>query len=227
MNGIFDPSINAGAGAATQAAGGAPQRQASDELGQEDFLRLMTAQLESQDPFKPMESGDFLGQFAQFGTVNGIKDLQASFDGLSQSLTSLQALQASTLVGRTVTIDSGVGALSANGQVSGEVYADGANNVTVSVFDEAGVLVRQQALEVGGDGFAPFRWDGRNAEGNQMPPGRYVLNAQGTFQGEATALRTRVDVAVDSVTLSQGGAGLRLNLAGLDSIDASAVLEIK
>lgn len=225
MNGTIDPSILGGA--PTQASSNAPQRQASDELGQEDFLRLMTAQLESQDPFKPMESGEFLGQFAQFGTVNGIKELQASFDGLSQSLTSLQALQASTLVGRTVTIDSDLGALTATGKVDGEVYADGANNVIVSVHDLSGALVRQEVLEPSPDGLVPFSWDGRNNNGELQPQGRYLLSAQGTIGGEPTALKTRVDVAVDSVTLSQGGAGLRLNLAGLDSIDAGAVLEIK
>ena len=78
------------------------QPKPGDELGQADFLQLMTAQLEAQDPLKPQESGEFLTQLAQFGTVNGIQELQKSFTGLSNSLLSLQALQASTLVGRTV-----------------------------------------------------------------------------------------------------------------------------
>jgi len=43
---------------------------ANDELGQAEFLELMTAQLRYQDPLKPMENGDFLGQMAQFGTVS-------------------------------------------------------------------------------------------------------------------------------------------------------------
>ena len=47
----------------------------NDSLGQEEFLELMTAQLRFQDPLKPMENGDFLGQMAQFGTVNGINEL--------------------------------------------------------------------------------------------------------------------------------------------------------
>ena len=54
------------------------------EMGQEQFLELMTAQLQNQDPFKPMESGDFLSQIAQFSTVEGIGDLNDSFSGLSR-----------------------------------------------------------------------------------------------------------------------------------------------
>ena len=50
-----------------------------EELGQDQFLKLMTTQLQNQDPFKPMENGEFLSQMAQFGTVSGIQGLQDSF----------------------------------------------------------------------------------------------------------------------------------------------------
>jgi hypothetical protein len=75
---------------------------ANDKLGQEQFLKLMITQLNNQDPFKPLESGEFLGQLAQFGTVSGIQDLQQSFQGLAGSMQSNQALQAAGLVGRSV-----------------------------------------------------------------------------------------------------------------------------
>ena len=44
-------------------------------LGQEDFLKLMTTQLQNQDPFAPMENGDFIAQMAQFSTVTGITEM--------------------------------------------------------------------------------------------------------------------------------------------------------
>ena len=66
--------------------------QGSDERGQEAFFDLMVTQLQNQDPFNPLESGDFLGQIAQFGTVNGIAELEQSFAGLASSLQSSQAL---------------------------------------------------------------------------------------------------------------------------------------
>ena len=44
----------------------------SSVLGQAEFLKLMTAQLQNQDPFAPMDNGDFIAQMAQFSTVTGI-----------------------------------------------------------------------------------------------------------------------------------------------------------
>src|SRR5687768_6194672 len=85
---------------------GVPQAAAKGDLGQEDFLQLMLTQLKNQDPFKPMESGEFLGQIAQFGTVQGLAGLQTSFDSLSASLVSNQALQASALVGRSALVET-------------------------------------------------------------------------------------------------------------------------
>src|SRR5690606_32338123 len=71
-------------------------------LGQEEFLSLMTTQLKNQDPFKPLESGEFLGQLAQFGTVNGLAELKTSFADLAGSLVPSQKLAAADLLGRTV-----------------------------------------------------------------------------------------------------------------------------
>ena len=48
-----------------------PEQRQTDELGQADFLKLMTTQFQNQDPFEPLDNGDFLGQLAQFSTVNG------------------------------------------------------------------------------------------------------------------------------------------------------------
>ncbi|MBT3966506.1 MAG: flagellar biosynthesis protein FlgJ, partial [Gammaproteobacteria bacterium] len=50
----------------------------SQSLGQEDFLKLMVAQVQNQDPFAPMENGDFIGQMAQFSSVDGINSMNDS-----------------------------------------------------------------------------------------------------------------------------------------------------
>ena len=51
-------------------------------LGQEDFLKLMTAQLQNQDPFAPMDNGDFIAQMAQFSTVTGITEINNNLTNL-------------------------------------------------------------------------------------------------------------------------------------------------
>ena len=60
----------------------------ANELGLNTFLKLMVTQLNNQDPFKPMENGDFLGQIAQFGSVTGLEQLNDNFESLAASITS-------------------------------------------------------------------------------------------------------------------------------------------
>ncbi len=61
----------------SQAAANAQKKKATD-LGIDDFLALMTAQLKNQDPMKPLDSTEFVAQLAQFGTVSGVQSMQAS-----------------------------------------------------------------------------------------------------------------------------------------------------
>ena len=82
------------------------QKQSSrNELGQEEFLMLMLTQLQNQDPTKPMEDGEFIAQMAQFTTVEELGGMSKSIENLASSLTSSSALQAATMVGRSVLVE--------------------------------------------------------------------------------------------------------------------------
>jgi len=196
------------------------------EMGQEQFLELMTAQLQNQDPFKPMESGDFLSQIAQFSTVEGIGDLNDSFSGLSQSLVSNQALQATNLVGRQVLAPTGVAALSQGGNIRGNVELPAASGeVVVNVYDQAGQVVRR--LELGSQAAGPvaFQWDGLKNDGQFASPGSYFISAEASIDGQFEAVETLLASEVRSVTLSNSG-GLLLDIDGIGSLDFSEVRQI-
>src|SRR6188768_3696602 len=93
----------------TGAAGSSSQTSGTkkkDQLGQNEFLQLMLAQLKNQDPFKAMDPSQFLGQLAQFGTVSGIQEMQGSLSTLSDSLRSSQVLGGTSLVGHYVLADA-------------------------------------------------------------------------------------------------------------------------
>ena len=75
-----------------------------DELGKDQFLELLVAQMNNQDPLSPQENGEFIAQLAQFSTVEGIGNLNTSMESLLSGYQSSQALQASSLVGRTVIV---------------------------------------------------------------------------------------------------------------------------
>ena len=129
-------------------------------LATEDFLALMTTQLQNQDPLKPLESGDFLGQIASFSTVSGIGELNDSFEGFAQSMQSDQALRGSALVGISVLVPSSLGNLTAGESITGQInVADPVPDLKVQIFNEAGVAVR--TIEMGpAAGYTNFAWDG-------------------------------------------------------------------
>lgn len=197
-----------------------------EELGQTEFLELMTAQLENQDPFKPLENGDFLAQIAQFSTVSGIGDLQKSFDKLSTSLVSNQALQAANLVGHKVLAPTGTVGLTQGGSVKGSIELPTASSqVTVNLLDRSGQIIRE--LELGSQSAGPvsFQWDGLKSDGQFAEPGNYLITAAAAFDGGSEPLETLVATEVTSVTLNNNG-GLLLDLAGVGPIDFSEVRQI-
>ncbi len=200
------------------------QQGATKSLGQDDFLRLMTTQLQNQDPFKPMENGEFLGQMAQFSTVSGIQELQASFATLASSLAANQTLQAASLVGRNVMVPSEFGHLPEDGAMLGAADMPASGQLVVDVVDASGQVVRNLDLGTQPAGIARFSWDGLDNAGERAAEGAYTIRArmvQGTAQ---TALETLAVGRVDSVGLSRNG--LTLELRGLDPAPLADVLQI-
>ncbi|MGH8549229.1 MAG: flagellar hook assembly protein FlgD [Methylococcales bacterium] len=198
-----------------------------NELGQEEFLKLMTTQLTHQDPGKPMESGDFLTQIAQFSTVTGIKDLQDSFAQFAKSVRSDQGLQAANLVGRSVLVPADEGLLAAGGNLAGALVVPGpASNITVDVLDSNGQLVKQIELGPQAQGNVAFNWDGSTIGGGYADPGSYRIQASAVINGTNTGLASLIRSNVDSVTLGHGGSGITVNVAGAGPVSFSDVQEI-
>ncbi|MBI1195648.1 MAG: flagellar hook assembly protein FlgD [Gammaproteobacteria bacterium] len=209
---------------------GKPQSTAANnksQLGQQDFLKLMTTQLNNQDPMKPMASGEFYSQIAQFSSVAGIQDLQKSFTQVASAMLSSQALQASSLVGRDVLVPGSQGPLSNGGTLQGAVdVPQAASGIQIKVHDAAGSLVRTIDLGDQNAGLAKFQWDGKDASGQPAAAGVYTISAQGLLDGAQTALGTLVADRVDSVTINQSGQGVSLNLNGHGAMDLAQVQQI-
>ena len=204
-----------------------PDKKPNDQLGQSQFLDLMIAQLQHQDPLNPMESGEFLGQLAQFGTVNGITELQSSFGDLAASLQSSQAIQASTLVGRNVLVPGNIVSVTDGQPVKAAVELNStADDLIVQVLDPAGQIVRQLNYGPQGSGVFNFAWDGLNGSGNPVTPGKYVIRAVGRIGNEEVAQFTLVQAKVDSVTLAKGRQGTLLNLENIGVVSINDIVEV-
>ncbi|OUS11540.1 hypothetical protein A9Q89_08680 [Gammaproteobacteria bacterium 53_120_T64] len=197
-----------------------------EELGQEEFMRLLVAQLNNQDPTKPMDNFEFLSQIAQFSTVSGIQDMQSSLSGLGESMVSTRAIQASSLVGRDVISASNQTAFAPGDEIAGVVaMPTGASAVQIQVSDSSGQLVK--VLDIGnvGAGIHKFSWDGLLDDGASISQGSYQVTASGMIDGVVEALPAFASARVASVSIGAGGAEISLNLDGGDSVSYADVLQ--
>lgn len=95
------------------------QKANSDTLGQSDFLKLMTTQLQNQDPFAPMDNGDFIAQMAQFSTVTGIQEMNSSIGKLVEEFDQARIATASNLLGHSVLVPGNIGRADDSGELHG------------------------------------------------------------------------------------------------------------
>lgn len=197
------------------------------ELGQADFLRLMVAQVQNQDPLEPQANGEFISQLAQFSTNDGITKMQKSLEQLASSLQSNQALQASALVGRKVLAQSDVLNLGSEGDVKAGIdMIPGLSNLTASVYSSTGELIKTIPLGQPESGFYQFSWDGTGQDNQRVAAGKYNVKVTGRYDGQEVALKTMTSANIDSVSLGQNGEGLKLNLAGIGSVTLDQVRQV-
>ena len=79
-------------------------RSTQHELGKDDFLKLLIAQMSNQDPTDPMDNTEFIAQMAQFSSLEQITNMNVNFEKMNSMLTSNQALN---VMGKTVELELG------------------------------------------------------------------------------------------------------------------------
>jgi flagellar basal-body rod modification protein FlgD len=222
------PTTGTGSSGNTGSSGSSGTAATGATLGGTDFLTLMLAQLQNQDPTSPVDSNTFLTQLAQLSEVQGITSLNTNFGTLSSSLTSNQALQASSLLGHQALVNSGTATIAAGGTVSGAVNVpQTTSQVTLSITDSSGALVSQINLGAQSAGLANFSWNGIAGNGAAAPAGTYTLTAQYAGATSATpAATTLVNGTVESVSMGAGATGMTLNVSGVGSVPFSSLQQI-
>ena len=197
------------------------------ELGQDDFMMLMIEQFRNQDPFQPMENGEFIAQMAQFSQVAGIAEMNESMETLADSMGASQALQASTMVGRSVLADGNVGTLGSETPLKGGVQLPYTTNAAfVRIADAQGQVVRELPLGNRQSGMATFEWDGTLPDGERAPAGNYVIAAGLRNGGVEEALPTYVGTRVQSITLTGGGRSAQITTEAGEQLSLSQVKAI-
>ncbi|WPP01283.1 flagellar hook assembly protein FlgD [Pseudomonas sp. HR96] len=197
-------------------------------LGKDAFLQLLVTQMKNQNPLDPQDNTTFVSQLAQFSSVESLQNLNTSVGSITSSVASSQALQASSLVGRSVIAQTSTAVVDPAKGLSGSVAVTAAStDNTVKIYNSEGTLVRTMDLGASSAGTQSFTWNGLDDTGAAVTAGTYTFKASSAINGTATDMLTYLPATVNSVTMATASGGeMTLNLNGQGSVALSKVQSI-
>ncbi len=188
---------------------------AADDL-QDQFLTLLTTQLQNQDPTDPMDNSEMVTQLAQISTISSIENVTSTLEGISSQISAAETLQASALVGNGVLIDGNTIQVGDGVATTFGVTLDSAaDDVTVTIKDSTGTVVRTIDEGSMSSGTQALSWDGLNDDGSTAADGAYTFAISATASDVAvtsTALKYALDTGVTTDSSNQ----VALDLGGVN-----------
>lgn len=186
---------------------------------QDRFLKLLTTQLKNQDPLNPLDNAQVTSQLAQISTVSGIEKLNATLQALVQDSLDTQTTQAASLVGHAVLVPGNGLQLSSSAAVGGVELASAADEVTVTIKDASGLVVKTVAMGALSAGVHNFSWDGKTDSGAQAVDGKYSIAIAAKQGGESLTATALTLGAVRSVIRDSQSFSLDLGTLGAYTMD--------
>lgn len=195
-------------------------------MSQSDFLKLMVAQLQAQDPTNPVDNQEFASQMAQFSTLSATQDLNTTVSSLASQLTTAsqtnQVLSSANLVGRDVMVPATTTTYDGSTATKGAVNVATAGAVVIKITDASGNAVRTINLGTQSEGLSQFTWDGKDDSGKAVAAGTYTLAA--TDAG--TSANTFISGNVTGVGYGGSSVGTYLQVAGVGGVPLAQVAQI-
>ena len=195
-------------------------------MDQNDFLKLMTTQLTTQDPFNPVDNTQMVAQMAQFSQVAGIAEMNKSLANISAALAPGRLNDAASWIGRSMLVESDIATPLRDGAYAGEITlpAD-ADQVSVSFVDENGALVHSQTFEGQKAGAIGFSWNGKDANGAVKASGPLRLIVNASKAGEAIAATTSTWTGIAGIQSPANGGATKL-VTGLGLLSPEAAIRL-
>jgi len=203
------------------AAAAATGSTSSATLDQASFLKLFTTQVQNQDPFEPMDNSQMVAQMAQFSSVAGITEMNASLKVIGTELGGSRIAAASSWIGRSMLVESNIATPDRLGQYGGELtLPKDSDAVTVDFIDGDGSVVKTVDLGAQKAGTAAFYWDGTDGEGNKVSSDALRLRVNG-----ATPTSTATWTSIAGVQ-SPGDSSATKLITPLGSFDPADAIRI-
>ncbi|MDZ3995120.1 flagellar hook assembly protein FlgD [Pseudomonas sp. Teo4] len=187
----------------------------SEEL-QDQFLTLLTTQLQNQDPTDPLDNSEMVTQLAQISTISSIEEVTSTLEGISSQISASETLQASALVGNGVLIEGNtIQVASGTATAFGVTLDSDADSVTITIKDSSGNVV---ATLDGGDmsaGTQTLYWDGVQDDGTTAADGSYTFSVSASSDDEAVSATALKYALVTGVTTDSSNE-VALDLGGVN-----------
>ena len=195
-------------------------------MDQSDFLRLMTTQLSTQDPFNPVDNTQMVAQMAQFSQLAGISEMNKSMAAIAAAFTPGRLTDAASWIGRSMLTQSDIATPLQDGSYAGQITLPGnADQVNLSFVDQSGKLVHSESLGAQKAGDLSFAWDGKDASGNVVANGpvRVIVDASGN--GESVAATTATWTGIAGIQSPANGGATKL-VTGLGLLTPDAAIRL-
>lgn len=213
---ISSSVVNAINGTGSTSSSGSPSGSNSAGDLRSNFMTMLVTQLKNQDPLNPLDNSQMTSQLAQINTLSGIEELNKTLQSITGQIDASQSLQAAALIGREVLVPGDRVSVGNTGQTTpfGIDLASAADQVKVSIYDNAGNLVRQFDLGAQEAGVQSFSWDGSLDAGGTAAAGTYKVAVAATTDGKAQ----------DATVLTYGQVGSIANSSSGPLLDLGAIL---
>lgn len=162
----------------------------NNTVDQTTFLKLLTTQMQNQDPLAPMDNTQMVAQMAQFSSVTGIAEMNASLKDIAADIAASRVGDAASWIGRAALVQSDTASQFSDGSYAGEIeVSKDVTNMNISLVDSQGQTVFSQTLGAQKAGPLSFSWDGKDENGEQIATGPLTVRV-GAVDGKGTVPTT-------------------------------------
>ncbi len=200
-------------------------------LGKDDFLHLLIAKLENQDPLNPMQDEDFVAQLAQFSSLEQMANIAQGISEANEwdylQMQSINNIMAAGLIGKEVQANFSGLYFDGNTPPTISVNTDRfAQTLEITIKNSSGhVVATLQEGDVTA-GTHTFEWDGRDLQSNLVEAGRYTIDVVGTDRdGNTFTVDQSFSGLVEAVTYRDGSAYFQVNGMEIPFGDVRAIID--
>jgi flagellar basal-body rod modification protein FlgD len=132
-------------------------------------MKLLTTQMQTQDPFNPVDNTQMVAQMAQFSSTTGIAEMNQSLKSISTALASSRVGDAAGWIGKSALVESKLASALSDVSYAGNVaIGEDAARVDINLVDSSGKIVHTASATDVKAGQIPFHWDGKDDAGNAV-----------------------------------------------------------